>query len=1345
MSDGRLTPDPSAPSYPANPAAARVRPPCAGSLRGVPQLGVQSARISGAAATEARAYVTDPGILAQRDSVRDSPFLFEMEPGSSSRVRSRSTSLRLPSALQRWLHTTALSSPYVLHAEHCNLEDLHAALRHVKEIQRNSFSVYVLMTPEQHTHPCVVPWLRVRPGGTDLPYPLPPAHAHLRCVQFAPAKIHVSQPSAHTPHHATFDVRVGGMQVRALFDSGATCSCMTLDIQQQLGLPMSPTTEPSVSGIGGAAQVAGSLVAPVKIGKMHHEHSFLVLSSPLGAYPVLLGQDFMSATNCSLHFTETHVRLTVGSQPNGQPVASLSRQCARDHVLVVQPQQHTAAAATLGAATSPPAVQTCGEEYVDTWSKYRRLRRHLRRTPAPVFVVTLTSSSADEVAAHVQAVEADAPAAIPPAIQAVIDTHSAADGTLRGDVPHNVTAQGVSMDIHVLPNSRPANVRQYRLTPLEHATLVEKVQDFISRGWIEPSNSPWSSSVLFIPKPNGTLRFCVDYRFLNKVTVKDRGPLPSIPELIDSMQGARVFSALDLCSGFYQIPLNEGSRDYTAFPTPLGQYRWRVMPMGLSNSPAVFQQAMNDVLRSHIVSGYCKVYIDDVLVKSSSVEEHAQHLDAVLSSLSAAKYFCQLPKCQFALSELRYLGFLVDGEGVRPDPKKVETIEKWQPPRKQIAITLTQDADNSPAAKQAAAKAITAAVRSFLGFMTFFARFIPRFAVVAAPLYEQTKDDPPLWSASCDTSWSQLVRCLVTATYAYHPRFDLPFHVYTDASLRGVGGVILQASGAALRPVAFCARKLLDAETRYSTTEQELLAVVYCFKKWRCYLEGSRVVLHTDHEPLTWLQSQRTLNRRQARWLEFLSRFEYVILYIKGDENVVSDALSRRLQLPSGATSLPGDTWPVLPDTRTQTPSAFVLTAHPHAFFLPCDSYFASQLVGMLQPDASGRLRQRTRASARAADSCGEGIAGDSAGELPAAIAARSGAPTPDRRSRSLSRVAVSPGRPRSSPADRRRRRVTFTLPGETLVPDSNAPSSTTLEASEPRRGHGGGSSPPPPLPRGAQDTSVSAGPTHSEGVLRGSRADSLAAQADNLAAHEKLYDDFLSRIRDALLHDAESATDAQRRHLRLREEHGLLWRDNHRLYIPRGDQLRSDVLWWHHDVPWAAHLGIQKTMALLKRQFFWPGLQRDVDEYISSCHSCQINKTDRRRRVPTLSPLVPPESCWRTLGVDLIVSLPRSTAGHDAICVFVCHLSKMVRLVATRTDLSAEGFAKLFMLHVFPHYGFPVNIVSDRGTQWNSDFFKSMCQQAGVALKLSTAFHPQTNGLVERTNEVVEVLRASE
>jgi hypothetical protein len=215
----------------------------------------------------------------------------------------------------------------------------------------------------------------------------------------------------------------------------------------------------------------------------------------------------------------------------------------------------------------------------------------------------------------------------------------------------------------------------------------------------------------------------------------------------------------------------------------------------------------------------------------------------------------------------------------------------------------------------------------------------------------------------------------------------------------------------------------------------------------------------------------------------------------------------------------------------------------------------------------------------------------------------------------------------------------------------------------------------------------------------------SLAEEADYFSAHEKLYDNLFSRIREALSTDPETDSDSKRQRWKLSEENGLLWRDG-RQCIPSKDGLRQDALYWHHDVPWMCHLGIEKTLKMVAYQFYWPETNKDISTYIASCAPCQVNKTARTLRTAPLSPFVAPNSCWHTLGVDLIVDLPLSEEGYNSVYVFVRHLSKMDRLIATKTDMTTTGFAKLFLKEVFPHYGFPLHIVSDRGTLWIGEFF---------------------------------------
>jgi hypothetical protein len=517
------------------------------------------------------------------------------------------------------------------------------------------------------------------------------------------------------------------------------------------------------------------------------------------------------------------------------------------------------------------------------------------------------------------------------------------------------------------------------------------------------------------------------------------------------------------------------------------------------------------------------------------------------------------------------------------------------------------------------------------------------------------------------------------------------------------------------------------AEINFTTTEQEFLAMVHCFHQWRCYAEGAEVFAHSDHEPLTWLASQKHLNRRQSRWMEFLSRFTYSLLYIPGDKNVIADALIRMLDAPrSSPLTLPGDTWPHSTNMTLHTKSSILITeprtAVPHTTTYICAGpklfnthtcmVFGIRIAHPIGPRSQNPMFPRnfpatpfqvllgghTRARARAGFS-GEGS----------------------------SQKRVEQGRNQSvNPAPRARDYKTNN--------DSNTMPSVDGRASEcanrvPLQGRSS-------LDCGLNTSQLKA--RLDDNTLYESAATSLQAQAEGLAAHERLFDNLFTRLRNAIITDEAVRTDAQRRRLSLVELDGLLWHEGHRLYVPDKDNLRQDILFWHHDVPWMAHLGAQRCIAMMINQYYWPNMRADIATYVKTCVQCQSNKPDRRRNVPALSPLVPPPSCWRILGVDLITELPLTVSGLNSVCVFVCHLSKMVRLVRTTSKLDAVGFAKLLIREILAHYGFPLTIISNRGPQWNNEFFRAMCDQAGVRLTLSTAFHPQTNGLVERTNEVV-------
>lgn len=423
--------------------------------------------------------------------------------------------------------------------------------------------------------------------------------------------------------------------------------------------------------------------------------------------------------------------------------------------------------------------------------------------------------------------------------------------------------------IELEPGAKPPFRPIFRYSQTELQEIESTVSKLLKAGWIEPTVSPFGAPVLFVPKKDGTLRMCIDYRALNKVTVRNRYPLPRIDQLLDQLSGATVFSSLDLQSGYHLLRIREADVPKTAFRVPCvgpygGSYAYRVLPMGLTNAPATFQNAMNKVFGKHLGRFVC-VYLDDILVFSKSRTEHVRHLAIVMDLLRKHRLYCKLSKCSFAQEEVKFLGHIVGKNGVQMDPSKVAVVQAWPQP-----TTVSE-------------------LRSFLGLATYFRKFVQGFATLVRPLHLLTKATATwVWTPACEKAFQGVKYALTHAPVLAMPDFKKPFEVICDASLVGIGAVLLQEG----RPVAFESRKLIPAEVNYLTTEQELLAVVHALTTWRCFLEGVEFTVVTDHNPLTFFPSQPTLSRRQARWAELLSRYRFKWEYRPGRTNV-ADPLSR--------------------------------------------------------------------------------------------------------------------------------------------------------------------------------------------------------------------------------------------------------------------------------------------------------------------------------------------------------------------------------------------------------------------------------------------------------------------
>ncbi|KAA0033251.1 pol protein [Cucumis melo var. makuwa] len=434
---------------------------------------------------------------------------------------------------------------------------------------------------------------------------------------------------------------------------------------------------------------------------------------------------------------------------------------------------------------------------------------------------------------------------------------------LPGLPPH----REVEFAIELEPGTVPISRAPYRMAPTELKELKVQLQELLDKGFIRSSVSPWGAPVLFVKKKDGLMRLCIDYRELNKVTVKNRYPLPRIDDLFDQLQGATVFSKIDLRSGYHQLRIKDGDVPKTAFRSRYGHYEFIVMSFGLTNAPTVFMDLMNRVFREFLDT-FVIVFIDDILIYSKTEAEHKEHLRIVLQTLRDNKLYAKFSKCEFWLKQVSFLGHVVSKAGVSVDPAKIEAVTGWTRPS-----TVSE-------------------VRSFLGLAGYYRRFVENFSRIATPLTQLTRKGAPfVWSKACEDSFQNLKQKLVTAPVLTVPDGSGSFVIYSDASKKGLGCVLMQQG----KVVAYASRQLKSHEQNYPTHDLELAAVVFALKIWRHYLCGEKIQIFTDHKSLKYFFTQKELNMRQRRWLELVKDYDCEILYHPGKANVAADALSRKL------------------------------------------------------------------------------------------------------------------------------------------------------------------------------------------------------------------------------------------------------------------------------------------------------------------------------------------------------------------------------------------------------------------------------------------------------------------
>jgi len=669
------------------------------------------------------------------------------------------------------------------------------------------------------------------------------SYHHLFNVSNELQQLPVSASLPSIPLMPTFKARMGGQTIRVLLDSGATSNFVSKSfvVNNQLKTTSKPSYTLAMADGSQAACTQVLQKATLKLNKLKVKLNLDVVD--IKRYDVILGIPWLHAFNPEINWTAGRLKVTWQNQQYEIYFDHAKKQGSSSKVSAKAIRKHITRGQQCYAVTISPVDQQMSAIMESVTDDETTHVDHTNKQQ-----IQPNASKLKQLLEEYQDVFPEQLYGLPP----------------KRDVEHHIVLKD---------GSHPVARAPYRLSVAEENELKSRLQELIEAGHIQPSSSPWAAPILFVPKKDGGLRFCVDYRGLNNVTIRDQHALPIPEDQIRRLSGATVFSKIDLRSGYYQVRVAEEDIPKTAFTTTYGLYEFRVMPFGLSNAPATFSRLMMQVLKPYIHK-FVLVYIDDILIYSQTVDEHMEHLRLILDCLRQHKLYAKASKCAFLQKQVDFLGYVVSAEGVAMATDKVQAITTWPTP------------------------ATVGHVRSFLGLTGFYRHFIRRYAHISAPLTDLTKKRQQfVWTQRQQEAFEELKQTIAAAPILriYDPAKQCI--VATDASDYAIGAVLMQEFEDGLHPVAFLSNKLNATTANYDTRQREFLAIKTVACKWRHYLHnGHQPIILTDHESLAYLNSTTQLDAKFARWFSKITAWIGVpkIQYKPGKLNIIADALSRR-------------------------------------------------------------------------------------------------------------------------------------------------------------------------------------------------------------------------------------------------------------------------------------------------------------------------------------------------------------------------------------------------------------------------------------------------------------------
>ena len=776
--------------------------------------------------------------------------------------------------------------------------------------------------------------------------------------------------------------------------------------------------------------------------------------------------------------------------------------------------------------------------------------------------------------------------------------------------------------INLKPGSKTVSRPPYKASPDKREEIKRQIDKLLDQGLVVPSTSPYSSPVLLVRKPNGEFRMVIDYRMINSITEPIAFPLPGIKDTLDIIGSKcpKYFSTLDLSSGFWQIAIHPDDVHKTSFVSHYGKFAFKVLPMGMMNSSASFQNTIQFVL-INLLNDSCCAYMDDILAFSATFEDHLIHIDEVLTRLREANLKLGPRKCVFGRREVKFLGHRVNEHGVMADPSKLEAVKNFPTPK-----SVTE-------------------LKSFLGLANFYRKFIKDFAKIAHPLHGLLRKGVDfVWSRDCEIAFDTLKTALISPPVLAHPRFNEEFILYTDASSFSVGYVLAQIQEGVEKPICYGGRALSKPQQNYTVTEREFLALIHALSQCEQYLHSVHFTVITDHANLPYLIKTTEPSGRLARWVLRIQGFDFDIVHRSGCKIPHADSLSRR----------------VYDDGIHNSDVTSVETA-PAASNTQC-----------VQVPSTDKIVQES--SSNKGDVVNtQSVDNDPVVDIP----------------------------------------TLFTISNENSVDDMTC---LTLDSDDELIG--------------VND-------------LNDNRRTGVIADRQRNDNHLRPLIDFLE--------SGDLPTDDRhaKRIASISANYVIIDRVLYHFWTPNSNKsdkdirrqlvvpkdLRLLILRRLHDDVTGGHLGVLKTLGVIRQRYFWDTLIKDVHKYVNSCVHCQMRKPGHRIRAPLLP--IPVTGLFDRIAIDFCGPFHVTKSGNSYVLVITEYLSKFAWAFPTK-NMTAITVANILFEHIFTNYGFPNVILSDQGPCFNSQIMREFCRFFDVSKRFGTAYRPQTQGIVEKFNSTL-------